>query len=626
MSITRIAGAALNQTPLDWDNNISNIIEAIEEARLQKVEILCLPELCISGYGCEDLFLSSWLPLKSISFLDIIAEACKNIIVAVGLPMRHKGELYNCACIIHDQEILGFNPKQNLANDGVHYEPRWFTAWNPGVVDTIKYNHTEYKFGDFYHEIDGIKIGFEICEDAWRENLRPGKWLFSQGVDLILNPSASHFAFGKSKLREALVVSSSLKFDCTYVYANLLGNEAGRMIFDGEILISKKGALLQRNTRLSFKSVNLIVAEVDFKTSKEKATSNLNPDEHDKNTEFVKASALALFDYMRKSRSNGFVLSLSGGADSSTCAVLVAEMIKRGLDELGLEIFSKKALIENHLEILKTRSAQDQYHKICSLLLSCAYQGTKNSTDKTYSAAEKLANSIGATFHHWLIDEEVQSYTGKIEKAIGRSLSWETDDITLQNIQARVRSPIIWMLTNIKNALLIATSNRSEGDVGYTTMDGDTSGSISPIAAVDKHFILGWLKWAEKELGYEELKYVNSLSPSAELRPHEYTQTDEADLMPYHIIVKIEELAIRDRKSPIEVYDILRLEQFINHSLLKSYIIKFFKMWSRSQWKRERFAPSFHLDDFNIDSRTWCRFPILSGGFISELSDLEKVD
>ncbi len=111
-----------------------------------------------------------------------------------------------------------------------------------------------------------------------------------------------------------------------------------------------------------------------------------------------------------------------------------------------------------------------------------------------------MAERIGATFYSWSIDEEVASYTGKIENAIGRKLTWDQDDITLQNIQARSRSPIIWMLANINNALLLSTSNRSEGDVGYATMDGDTSGSISPIAAVDKHFILQWLRWAEKNL------------------------------------------------------------------------------------------------------------------------------
>jgi NAD+ synthase (glutamine-hydrolysing) len=105
-------------------------------------------------------------------------------------------------------------------------------------------------------------------------------------------------------------------------------------------------------------------------------------------------------------------------------------------------------------------------------------------------------------------------------------------------------------LANLKNALLLSTSNRSEGDVGYATMDGDTSGSISPIAGVDKDFVIHWLQWAEKNLDRSGLREVNALTPTAELRPQERSQTDEKDLMPYSLLVEIERLAIRDRHSP----------------------------------------------------------------------------
>jgi len=201
------------------------------------------------------------------------------------------------------------------------------------------------------------------------------------------------------------------------------------------------------------------------------------------------------------------------------------------------------------------------------------------------------------------------------------------DDIAKQNIQARSRSPIIWMLANIKQAVLLTTSNRSEGDVGYTTMDGDTSGSLAPIAGVDKPFILQWLRWAEKELGYSGLSYVNNLTPTAELRPADKSQTDEKDLMPYSILVEIEKLAIRDRHSPIEVYEEMSsntANKSIPHEDLKLHVKKFFRLWAANQWKRERLAPSFHLDDLNVDPRSWCRFPILSGSFKNELEELEK--
>lgn len=624
MSYLRLAAASVNTTPFDWTGNLRNIRSAIEEAKGKGVDLLLLPEMCISGYGCEDVFMSEWLPTKALELLAEVKPWCQGITVALGVPYRYLGDLYNGACLIHDGAILGITAKQWLANDGVHYETRWFTSWPAGKQVDIELHGDRFPFGDVVYELHGIRIAFEICEDAWRTTSRPAIRHHEKNVDLILNPSASHFAMCKTDLRKELVCTSSSLYECTYLYANLLGNEAGRMIYDGDCFITHHGELVQRSIRLSFKDVDMIMADVDF-TRKEFKKQEINQDPKDKETEFVKAASLALFDYMRKSRSKGFILSLSGGADSSTCAVLVSEMVKRGTAELGTEHFLKKIGFGQWYAELQeaklTWRAAERW--ITNRLLVCAYQGTKNSSDDTLNSARALAEDVGATFYHWSIDEEVASYVGKIETAIGRTLSWERDDITLQNIQARSRSPIIWMLANLNNALLLTTSNRSEGDVGYATMDGDTSGSIAPIGGVDKHFIIHWLKWAQKALEYPGLAPVNELSPSAELRPLENTQTDEADLMPYAILVAIEQLAIRDRYSPRQTLHLMNLKELASQDQMKAWVIKFFRLWSRNQWKRERYAPTFHLDDFNVDPRSWCRFPILSGGYQEELLELE---
>ncbi|MBC6368580.1 NAD(+) synthase [Algoriphagus sp. AK58] len=612
MAAIKIAGATLNQTPLDWTGNLDRIIQAIQQAKAEEVEILCFPELAITGYGAEDLFLSYWFPQKALSQLEKLLPHCNGITVAVGLPVRIEGKVYNTMALIENEELKGFVAKQFMAIDGVHYEFRWFTPWTANEIISFHFLDKEYPFGDltFYHK--GIHFGFEICEDAWRGKDRPGYRLCERKVDLIFNPSASHFAMKKTLERKELIEQSSLLFDCYYCYVNLLGNEAGRMIFDGEILIAKDGQLLSRNQLLSFQDFQV------FSFFLENKPQSIAPIKS-KEWEFVQASALGLYDYLRKSKSKGFVLSLSGGADSCTIAVLVAEMVRRGIEELGLQKFVEKSGIE------LTYYSENPEKELVGQLLTTAYQGTRNSSSDTFHSAQTLAQSLGAKFYSWTIDEEVDSYTQKIEKAIGRKLSWENDDLTLQNIQARSRSPIIWMLANLNNALLLCTSNRSEGDVGYATMDGDTSGSISPIAAVDKHFILNWLLWAEKNLDRPGLAVVNSLTPTAELRPIERTQTDEKDLMPYSVIVEIERLAVRDRRSPMDVFHLLREELELEEETLKEYIKKFFRLWSRNQWKRERFAPSFHLDEFNIDPKTWYRFPILSGGFQDELEQLDQI-
>lgn len=613
MRTLRIAGAALNQIPMDWEHNLRNIAAAIRKASKEQADLLCFSELAITGYGCEDWFLSDWVPATALEKLRTIASWSESMTVCVGLPVRLAGHTYNGVAIISNGTVAGITLKQSLPGDGIHYEPRWFMPWPPGKVEEISFNGYTVPVGDLTYTCREVTFALEICEDAWRP-VRPAQLHVKRGVDLILNPSASHFAFGKSKVRESIVVESSRAFRCTYMMVNQLGNEAGKVIYDGDILVASHGTLLLRNPRLSFQPFSLQVMEIDVD---EPSGELPEPDAlTDPNQEFVQAAALALYDYLRKSKARGYTLSLSGGADSSCCAVLVAEAVNRASDELGWKAFWEN-LGSSDVPTTDLKAA-------VGMLLNCAYQATANSSAETLESAELLARSIGAVFHQWSVENQVGGYRDTISSALDRPLDWETDDIALQNIQARARSPIIWMLANITRTVLLTTSNRSEGDVGYATMDGDTSGSLAPIAGIDKPFILQWLKWAEQELGYAGLQRVNSLTPTAELRPSDRSQTDEADLMPYPLLLAIEREAILKRKSPVEVYQSLKVNTY-DSEYLKQCIARFFRLWSANQWKRERLAPSFHFDDLNVDPRSWCRFPILSGGFKEELEALKNL-
>ena len=206
MTRIKVGGAALNQIPIHWENNLKNIKNALAEARANDIKILCLPELCLTGYGCEDLFLGDWISEKAISFLPQIAPLTKGIATTIGLPIRHAGKTYNCVAVYQDEKLLGITAKQFLANDGVHYEPRWFTEWPAGEKIDIDIYGEKVSFGDLTYHLFGIHTGFEICEDAWRDN-RPSCRMVGKNVQLILNPSASHFAFEKSYDREKLDIN-----------------------------------------------------------------------------------------------------------------------------------------------------------------------------------------------------------------------------------------------------------------------------------------------------------------------------------------------------------------------------------------------------------------------------------
>ncbi|MCY3023254.1 MAG: NAD+ synthetase [Planctomycetota bacterium] len=651
MQLLKVAAGVVNQTPLDWAGNKANILNALADARAQQVKILCLPELCICGYGCEDAFHSPGLSRTAWEVLQEILPATQGMIVALGLPVFHQNALFNAACLAADGKILGFAAKRFLAGGGIHYEPRWFKPWPSSVRTELVVNGTSYPLGDLYFECGGIKIGFEICEDAWVAQ-RPGGSLSLEGVDILLNPSASHFAFGKMEIRKRFVLEGSRAFGVTYVYTNLLGNEAGRAIYDGGAIIASGGSLVALGPRFSCAghSVTSAVVDIDATRMSQARTGSFMPvlsgtganvvraefgfpaiapeppslqedtwesGERAKEEEFTRAVTLALFDYMRKSRSCGFVVSLSGGADSSAVSCLVALMVERAVKELGGDEVLRKLPYWKGLAAPEIRAC-----------LTCVYQGTENSSATGQRAARELAHALGAAFLELEIGGIAQEYVDLVSRSLGRTITWEADDIALQNIQARVRAPGVWLIANLRNALLLTTSDRSEAAVGYATMDGDTCGGVAPIAGVDKHFLRQWLCWLQ-EKGPEglhaipALAAVNAQVPTPELRPLDMQQTAEADLMPYDLLDAVERAVIRDKKTPAEAFQLLRV-QFPTYEAgqLAAWIERFFRLWCRNQWKRERYAPSFHLDDENLDPKTWCRFPILSGGFERELAEL----
>jgi NAD+ synthase (glutamine-hydrolysing) len=658
LKLVKVAVAALNQTPLDWNGNQKNIVSAIARAKSDGVGILCLPELCITGYGCEDAFLSPGTRATALEVLGEILPETHGIVVAVGLPLEHSRGIFNTSALVADGRLLGFAAKRALAGDGIHYEPRWFKAWRAGHRARHRAFGEDVPLGDFLFDVGGVRIGFEICEDAWVAD-RPGAELSRHAVEVILNPSASHFAFGKHLVRQRLVLEGSRAFGVAYLYANLLGNEAGRAIYDGHSLIAQGGALVAQARRFSFRDVELATAVVDLELDRVTQTAlssyvpeaapdpaarvtadfrypratgeppELSPEPWErsprqKEEELVRAVSLALFDSMRKSRLRGFVVSLSGGADSSLVACLVASMARLALVELGPKGLAEKLAYAP--ELAGTRNERE----LVGRLLTTVYQSTKNSSDTTRAAARAVAEALGASHLELDVDPLVEAYVSKVEAALGRKLSFETDDIALQNVQARVRAPSVWLIANVRSALLVSTSNRSEAAVGYATMDGDTAGGLCPIAGVDKNFVRTALSWLETEgpvgLGpIPALSLVNAQAPTAELRPPGAGQTDESDLMPYDLLDAIERAAIRDKRSPREIFGLIQSEfsQYDERALF-TWLARFFRLFSRNQWKRERYAPSYHVDDESLDPKTWYRFPILSGGFERELAELAR--
>lgn len=648
MDILRIAGASLNQLPFDWEGNVARIIHLIREAKAQQVQVLCFPELSITGYNCEDMFSSVHTARMALNSLEVVLQETDGITVVVGLPVYHRGSMYNCAAVLQNKKLLGINAKKILTREGVHYEPRWFRPWPFHHVDLIRIFGQEVPFGDITYQLGNLQLGIVICEEAWSSEGTASDSSLS-GCELVVNLSASHFALGKSQIRETLVADASRAFQAYYLYTNMIGLESGRIIYDGDCLLGEFGKISRRSKRFQLNDGSLLVRDIDLdlaRVSKLKNRSVLDNTQtaaDDRNVvgevlkklpstapkildqwkgeaedlyttpemEFLQAEKVGLFDYLRKSASTGFMISLSGGCDSSVIATLCAHTLAEALKELGPKELSAKLNWSIPLNPEDPKSWIKEH-------VTTLYQATAQSGDVTKNAAKGLAEELGT--EHYEVDVEglVRDYIGRAETLIGRRLDWNHDDMPLQNIQARSRAPMVWLLANIKGFLLLATSNRSEIAVGYATMDGDTAGGLAPIGGINKSFLRRWLRWAQTSCSIglgpvANLSLVNDQEPTAELRPRAAGQTDEADLMPYDILNAIEASFIRDKREPESLLDALQTD-FPNYESadLKKYISRFYQLWSRNQWKRQRYAPCFHLDEYSLDPTSWCRYPILS--------------
>ncbi|MCL2305293.1 MAG: NAD(+) synthase [Planctomycetaceae bacterium] len=589
--MTRYSVATLNQIPLDWSGNRRRILEAVREAQNHGASLLVLPELALSGAGCQNHFRRPDVLKQALDSLEKIVPETKGLTVNIGFPFGVDGERFNAAAWISDGEIALIHCKTRPEKQYFD-EERWFDFWEPNRISLCNLFGQDTFYGDYslFHFPTGdggeIFVQQQIGEPDWDEF--PHSY---ENAHLRIVASASPFAFGKHDRRENAIRSFSEQNRCVCLYANLLGCEGTPYIYDGAAIIADRGEIVAESQRFSYRETPGIA---DILPAMKQRPQVCRQDACDPREEFDCAIPLALFDYLRKSRSHGFVLSLSGGADSAAVAVLVASMVRYAWTELTPQEFFRR------LDFIPGLADCQNPEEATAKLLTCVYQRTQNSSDTTRNAAKSLAESLGAAFHEIKIGQIVGEYTKLITPIYGKPPCWEENDTALQNIQARVRGPSVWFLANLKNALLLNAGNRSEATVGYTTMDGDTCGALAPVGGIDKAFLRDWLRWKETsgKSPVPALCAINEQEPTAELRPPQCAQTDENDLMPYPILNRLEQLIVRDKRSPEDaVKRLLEESPELSENDVQLWTERFCRLWTRNQWKRKRYAMSFHVDD-----------------------------
>ena len=614
----------------DCAYNAGQVIALMEQAAEQGVKVLALPELCLTGYTCGDLFLQDTLLRGAEEALGTVLEATKelDILAAVGLPVRNKwtGKLYNCAAILCRGELWGLVPKLHLPNYGEFYEQRWFAS-GEGVDHLIELCGQEVSLSAnavFQCEaVPDLVVGMEICEDLWVPE-PPSAALARAGATLILNLSASNEVAGKADYRRALVVGQSARLMCGYVYADAgEGESTTDLVFAGHDMIAENGALLAEGRFAS----GLTVSEIDVgRLAFERRRMNtFTPSELDPMADAHclgvgrRIFSLELEETVltRAIDPNPFVPADAGNR-AQRCQEILS-IAASGLKKRLAHTVARTAVVglsgglDSTLALLITARAMDMLGRprtdITAVTMPCF--GT---TSRTKSNAQVLAEEIGATFQTVDIGEAVRVHF----RDIGQSM----DDlsVTFENSQARERTQVLMDLANRSGGMVVGTGALSELALGWATYNGDHMSMYGVNASIPKTLVRHLVAYTADETEATSprlaavLRDILDTPVSPELLPPkegEIAQKTEDLVGPYELHDFFLYYAIRWGFSPKKVFRLAlyALGDRYDRDVILKWLKNFYRRFFVQQFKRSCLPDGPKVGSVTLSPRGDWRMP-----------------
>ncbi len=609
----KVAAASLDVRIADCDYNAEQCMRAIDKAEEMKVRILTLPELCLTGYSCQELFNQETLRRGAWKALEKVAEHTrgKQVLTFLGLPCAHDGRLYNCAAAVRDGKILALIPKNHIPGYGEFYESRYFDS-APQGHDWVHGIPFDKKVLFVCRQMEELIVGCEICEDLWAP-WQPSGDMALAGATIVVNLSASPAVAGKGDYRRALVSGQSARLICGYVYACASCKESTQDgVFSGHNIIAENGSLLVESVtmepdfilteidvrgmaaermrqgayrggnRRDFTVIDLDMPVEDTVLSRKTEPMPFIPGEAQRERqleEILSIQATGLARRLEHIHGETAVVGLSGGLDS-TLALLV---MVRAADQLGWD-----------------RS------RIHAITMPCF--GT---TDRTRSNAEKMAKALGITFKEIPIGAAVTRHL----KDIG--LPEGDRSVTYENGQARERTQVLMDYSNLVNGLVVGTGDLSELALGWCTYNGDHMSMYSVNSGVPKTLVRYLVDFEAGKAGGEleaVLRDILDTPVSPELLPPtdgEISQVTEELVGPYELHDFFLYQVVRNGYEPRKVYRLARLawgESYTDETILKwlkTFYIRFF----RQQFKRSCMPDGPKVGPVSLSPRGDWRMP-----------------
>lgn len=631
----KVAAGVPECTVADTGANTKEIKRLIDRADKMKINILSLPELCITGYTCGDLFFSETLLGAAKNSLKELAEytAGKYPIVIVGVPLVFMSKLFNCAAVLSDGKILGIVPKTYMPNYAEFYEQRQFSS---GVLvgrdATLTVCGMTAPFGTeliFAHnKMSEYTFGIEICEDLWAA-APPSERLCRGGANVIINPSASNEVIGKAEYRKALISSTSARLLCGYVYTSSGSGESTQdLVYSGHCLICENGTTLAESAPFSEKE--LTVTEIDLK--------KLAGERH-KNTSFEPLSGLKTVTFEQKKitteitrdiAKNPFVPTDS--ADINSRAEAILRIQSYGLKKRLAHTRAKTAVIgisgglDSTLALLVSVRAMKLLGRPLSDILAITMPcfGT---TKRTRSNSEKLCRLLGVTFKEVNITDAVNQHFSDIGQ------SPDCLDVTYENSQARERTQVLMDIANKTGGMVIGTGDLSELALGWATYNGDHMSMYAVNSSVPKTLVRYIIRH-EAESADSKLKAVLSdildTPVSPELLPAdekgEIAQKTEDLVGPYELHDFFLYHILRNGESPKKIYRLalIAFNGDYDKETIKHWLTVFIRRFFAQQFKRSCLPDGPKVGSVTLSPRGDWRMPS-DASAAAWLKELEEI-
>ncbi len=623
MRLIKIGIGSVDPTVGAVRSNVDRVLVQAREMAAEGVTVGCFTEQVVGGYPPEDLV--QWRPFLDAQRAELerfaaetAAAATAGTVFVVGIAVGVGGQIFNCAAVVHGGAILGFVPKEKLPTYNVFYEARTFSRGAPGLA----LEAGGVPLGDFLFEFDFGLLAAEVCEDVWSPDGPMRRRCYS-GAELVVNVSSSPFRVGVVSTRREMLATRSADNQAALVYANMVGGQDG-LVFDGGGFVFQNGRLMMEAPRYQEGWVSGVV-DLDRTLRNRREASTWRSD-----CEAFQREEVAV-PVIRSGKSTGDRSALAYPAPAWTDLFLPPagrpertareEVLDDLIEALALGVkdyFQKSGAFQSlgialsggrdsMLTLLIAWRASQLLKK--ESLIQAFYMPTRYSGEGTRDAARILCEELGVELRVVPIEE---AFDREVEATREMLRGGEPTEVTLQNVQARIRAGRMWNWANSSGALFLQTGDMSEKAVGYTTIGGDLEGALSVIANVPKTVVVALLERFLERFGFAGVRRTLETEPGPELAAE---QTAEGELMPFPVLDACLWLYAGEKLAPAEVGKALRsMFPETDPARLDGWAERFAVLFTRSIYKWVQSPLALHVGSLDLDRERALQLPVVQKG------------